>query len=349
MHKQELRFSARCNGKTASQVRKRLTKAVRKIAGERGDVQVRYRNGAALTSSVVLHAGGANDTEAVRLARLRFLTKKVTDHCVSEGWIPGTEEKASPALQAPPSVFAPSQVRDCFGKIYGRDKHIEVLLRAWQATVQSGFRQRFHCLLYGPPASGKTEIAHAFVRLVGEGNVLRLDSTSTSKAGAENVLLKADEIPSAIVIEELEKTEEEALRWLLGLMDQRGEISKTNAVVGNVQRSARSFCVATCNDFEKLGKFLSGALLSRFAHKIHCPRPGRDLLRRIVARDVEAANGDPAWINPAIDFCMTHEGTDDPRRIIAVCLTGREKLLTGEFQAILRATTMPASDSAQGP
>ena len=53
------------------------------------------------------------------------------------------------------------------------------------------------------------------------------------------------------------------------------------------------------------------------------------------------ARPDRRWIAPALDYCLTTERTDDPRRVIAVCKCGREKLLTGEYQRTLAATMNP--------
>ena len=44
---------------------------------------------------------------------------------------------------------------------------------------------------------------------------------------------------------------------------------------------------------------------------------------------------------PALDYCLTTERTDDPRRVIAVCKCGRERLLNGECQRTLTATMNP--------
>jgi hypothetical protein len=83
---------------------------------------------------------------------------------------------------------------------------------------------------------------------------------------------------------------------------------------------------------------MDGALASRFSHKIYCPRPGRQVLEQILLREVNKHDGDRTWIKPALDYCLDIEQTNDPRRIITVCLCGREKLLTGEYQRILQAS-----------
>jgi hypothetical protein len=85
-------------------------------------------------------------------------------------------------------------------------------------------------------------------------------------------------------------------------------------------------------------RLLEGCLQSRFAHKIRCPRPDKGVLAQILSREIVKTGGDAQWITPAINWCVDEEKTSDPRRAIAVCLCGREKLLTGEYQAVLRAT-----------
>ena len=56
-------------------------------------------------------------------------------------------------------------------------------------------------------------------------------------------------------------------------------------------------------------------------------------------REIEKVGGNPAWISPALDYCLDVEKTDDPRRVIAVCLSGRGGLLSGEFQRHLQQTS----------
>lgn len=66
----------------------------------------------------------------------------------------------------------------------------------------------------------------------------------------------------------------------------------------------------------------------------------RSSLQKILEREVARANGNPLWIAPALDWCIDEEHTNDPRRVITVCLCGRDALLDGSYQKHLRATTI---------
>jgi len=63
----------------------------------------------------------------------------------------------------------------------------------------------------------------------------------------------------------------------------------------------------------------------------------------ILQREVAKVNGDFAWIEPTLDYCEA-KGLNDPREAIAICLTGREMLVTGEYQNILDETSEYGSD-----
>src|SRR5204863_1375182 len=125
---------------------------------------------------------------------------------------------------------------------------IRLLLDTLGAAHTSDFLVRNHCLLWGRPACGKTEILLAVERMLGPEAVVKLDATMTSKAGAENLLLELEAVPPVLLIEELEKCDAGNLPWLLGVLDQRGEVIKTNARIGTVRKEARCLCLATVND-----------------------------------------------------------------------------------------------------
>lgn len=223
------------------------------------------------------------------------------------------------------------EVRRHFDHIYDREPHIRIVLDAIDSAIASGFQQRHHCLLWGRPACGKTEILLAFERLLGRDMVMKLSAPQTSKAGAEKLLLERDAVPPFLLIEELEKCSPESLRWLLEVLDQRGEITKINAVIGSKRREAKCLCLATSNDLKQLEGVMSGALASRFPHKIYCPRPSRDVQSKILLREVKRFNGREEWIKPALDYCLDIERTSDPRRFSSI-LDGRDRLLEGSYQ-----------------
>ena len=81
---------------------------------------------------------------------------------------------------------------------------------------------------------------------------------------------------------------------------------------------------------------MSGALASRFGHKVYFPRPSREILKKILTREVRKIdNGKEEWIEPALDYLLEVEQTDDPRRAISI-LDGRDRLLSGEYQKDLK-------------
>lgn len=231
--------------------------------------------------------------------------------------------------------------------LYGLDAQISVLLSALQAAGDSGMENRFHTLLWGDPGCGKTEILEATARLLQSIGVnhLLLDATSTTEAGMRKSLLDQDaEIPSVILIEEIEKVVEASMRWLLGIMDVRGRISQAN-FRKTASRRVPAIVIATANDMQQLGKMMYGALRSRFQHEVYCPRPSREVLRMILEREVgKLSKGDPRWIDPALKYCYDERKITDPRKIIPVCLCGKDKLFDGTYQKALEATMFKSSE-----
>ncbi len=224
---------------------------------------------------------------------------------------------------------------DHFANIYDREAQIETVHSALRAFNESDYNNRFHCVLWGEPACGKTAIAKAFSKMLGNDAVLELDATSTTKAGAERILLESESLPPVLICEEIEKTDEASLRWLLSALDQRAEVRKVTHNKGLRQRDVKMFCIATVNDIGLFRKVMAGALSSRFTWQLECPRPSKDVLRKILEREVALVSGDRAWIEPALTWCVDEACTNDPRQCVAVCLCGREKLLTGEYQRTL--------------
>jgi hypothetical protein len=223
-----------------------------------------------------------------------------------------------------------------FDHLYGLDAQIDVLLSALQVAKDTNYTKRFHSVLYGKPGCGKSEILRGVKNMVGEEGVIEFDGTQTTAAGAIATLMESAIVPPLLIIEEIEKVPDAAFMWLLGALDGRAEIRKVTAR-GVSHRKVPFVCAATVNDIELFKSRHEGAMASRFAHKIYCPRPTAEILRRILLREIKGVQGNPEWIQPAIDYCMKEENNTDPRRVIAVCLTGRDKLLTGEFQSNLKA------------
>ena len=262
----------------------------------------------------------------------------------ARGWtLPGKNRQPSNQTPAPtppymPIPQLPADFGGCFDHIYDRDAQIGIVWQAIKAAVESGFQNRNHCALFGPPACGKSEILLGFKKLLGADAVMQFDATSTTEAGARRELRQLANIPPILLVEEIEKTDERSLRWLLGVLDTRGEIRGLNFRDASFQRDVKLLCLATANDMEKFNDVMSGALASRFANKVRCPRPSSEVLERILQREVQKIGGNPAWIAPALDYCLNSEKSTDPRRAIAICLCGQHKLLSGEYQKWLEET-----------
>ncbi len=228
-----------------------------------------------------------------------------------------------------------------FDHIYDREAQITVLLGGVRTAVETDFKERNHALIFGDPAGGKTTLCKAFMDMVGEENCHYIDMTTTTQAGILMALIERPTAPKFLIIEELEKVKKEDMRWLLGVMDERGEINVCNSKVGSIRMAMPVYVIATINDMDKFQATHGGAIESRFGDKIYCPKVSRDTIYKRVLRAVLAVGGDESWVNPAIDYCTNYEGTCDIRRIKTVATGGRERLLTGEYQRILQATSRP--------
>ncbi len=124
---------------------------------------------------------------------------------------------------------------DCFDHIFDREHQRRIILSAIIAAKESAFVNRFNCVLYGEPGCGKSDLLISTGKMLGRENEawMKLDATSTTEAGAQRILLEAAHIPPVLIVEEIEKTDEKSLRWLLGILDQRAEIRKTNFNIGH--------------------------------------------------------------------------------------------------------------------
>lgn len=233
-------------------------------------------------------------------------------------------------------VDIPDEFESNFNHLFGLDAHIARIRRALEAGMQSGWMNRYHCALIGPPGCGKSDICQTIKRTLGEEAVLEFDATATTAAGAIKELAEREILPRVLIVEEIEKSDEKALAFLLAVLDLRAEIRKTTARA-TIQRDTKLFAIATVNNHELFGKIQAGALSSRFANQIWFRRPNRDQLRMILQREITKISGDFAWMDPALDYCEKNNITD-PRRVSALCLCGREMLITGEYQKMLEET-----------
>jgi hypothetical protein len=225
-----------------------------------------------------------------------------------------------------------------FKGVFSRESHIRIIHSATEMAVSTGFRKRRHVLLYGKAASCKTTVFNRLKNWYeGDGTSNRvkiIDATTATKAGLETWILSNAQdgtLPEILCLEEIEKFEPNNLLCLLGVMDHRCVISRTNARIGTSSAIARLLIWATCNNARKLKEFQSGALWSRFSHQLPCTRPSRDEMLAILLNEIAEIGGNPAWAEPALNFGWDVLRTDDPRKITSL-LDGRERLLDESYQ-----------------
>lgn len=236
-------------------------------------------------------------------------------------------------------IEIPDNWQDHFSHLFGLEDQISIAMSSIQAAIDSEWQNRFHCAFVGEPASGKSATAEAFRTIFGEEAVLKYDATSTTMAGAIKDLDQRDALPRILIVEEIEKADEASFRWLLGVLDWRAEIRKVN-FKQFIHRETRMLGIVTVNDYNHFSKLMSGALASRCGDPIWFPKPSREVLQKILEREVSKVAGDPRWIEPTLDYAARVD-MFDPRHVTAICLRGKEKLLTGEYQQQLMNVRMP--------
>lgn len=261
----------------------------------------------------------------------------------------GRREQAAVEVQAAasrPLGEVNLEVTDQFNHIYDRTSHIQLIMDAVRLAVETNYHKRVHTLLHGQAGCGKTEIMTSLAKVLGEENqaYIKVDATTMTRAGVIEQLMESPTIPPFLFIEEIEKVEENMLRWLLGIMDDRGEIRRLNYRTGAQQRDARLVVIATANDKQLLKRFMSGALESRFQNKIYCKPPDRETMKRILEREVLEIEGKLEWIEPTLKFMVDVLKKTDPREVISACLLGRDRLLDDSFQEDKMNTLDPEED-----
>lgn len=254
------------------------------------------------------------------------------------GWELASEDgvKVVQKVQSYAEAKIPEDWTKHFAHLYEREDQVSLVLSAIQAGIKSDFNDRFHVLLAGPPAAGKTDLLKGVKDLLGNDAVLEYDATATTQAGAIKDLDSRQEIPRVLLIEEIEKVDENSLRWLLSVLDHRAEIRKTNFKV-NIHKSVKMLCIATVNDYDLFTDMMYGALASRFPNHVYCPRPGRKVLEKILLREIARVKGRKKWIEPTLEYALARK-ISDPRKVISICLCGANDLLTGEYQRKLDRT-----------
>lgn len=215
-----------------------------------------------------------------------------------------------------------------FSKFYGINSQIRMVLSPLQSAIQTVGKRMVHSVLFGPPACGKTSVLNTLETIIGKNNILKLDATTTTKAGIEKLFLGTS-IPPVVILEEAEKANEDWLRNWLSLLDERSEIRKVShkeTIVKNID--ILFYC--TVNDSDKFNNLLDGALASRCKNKIYFPRPSIETIEKILYRDIQENGGKNEWVPCALQLAK-ELGIDDPRIILSF-LSGGDRLLSGLYQ-----------------
>lgn len=255
------------------------------------------------------------------------------------------QESKSIAEDRPPFTvpeLTQENINKYFKGIYDRESHLRIINDSVVNAVKTNFNDRQHVLLYGMPAVAKTVLVKRFKSMYEDGSdierVAIINSTTTSRAGLENWLLEKSKdkiLPEIIFFDEIEKQPETNIYCLLSVMDEIGLIMKTNSRIGRQQEIAKPLIISSCNDEQRLKSIMSGALWSRFAFKLFCPRPNRDLMHQILInqlmdRKEKGEQVNLKWADIVIEYAFDKRKETDPRFVKAL-LAGRERLEDGSF------------------
>jgi hypothetical protein len=223
--------------------------------------------------------------------------------------------------------------------LYGLGPQIRILLSNIKRAKETNGNSRFHSVLFGHAGCGKTTTLLAIEKMFGPNSVLRLDATSTTRAGLEKLFFSDTglaQIPKLVMMEEGEKADPDALKIWLGALDDRGEIRKVNFRVNQLRQIKILFFCAVNNKsaFDKMmgsDGSTAGALSSRCVSQIYYPRPTDHVLHQILRKEIDENGGSYDWIQPCID--LAHELEVNDPRIIRSYLAGGDRLLDESYQA----------------
>lgn len=220
--------------------------------------------------------------------------------------------------------------------LYGVNPQIRVVLSNIKRAQETDGESRNHAVLFGHAGCGKTTTMFALENMFGSGSVLKLDATSTTRAGLEKLFFNdLNEIPPLVFMEEAEKADPEALKIWLGALDDRGEIRKINFRV-NQLRSLKILFICSVNNKAAFDKMMgsdgseAGALSSRCVTQVYYPRPTDAILHQILTKEIREKGGNMDWIPPALGLAK-EMGVSDPR-IVRSYLAGGDRLLSGSYQ-----------------
>jgi hypothetical protein len=212
--------------------------------------------------------------------------------------------------QTAEAVLKPAALSDWhmhFKEFVNRQPQVELLLSAIEAAVQTNFEDRPHVLVYGPPGCGKTGVLRTLQRIL-PGHCQYFDASALSKAGAEEFLLTTDRVPAVSILDELDKAAPDAGAAWLQVMDDRCEVSKTNATSGRRQRQTKCLVIAAVNDPQRLAGRLGNALFSRLANRIFFPPPTRGDLEAILTAAADKSGIDRRCVPRVLDYAVEAEG-----------------------------------------
>lgn len=225
-----------------------------------------------------------------------------------------------------------------FSGIYGRAPHIRVIFSSIKTMIDTQGMRRNHVLLYGLPGCAKSSIFRGVQTVLGKGAYIAINANSATRAGIEAIFierLKQTGCPPFFFIEEIEKTLEAILTVWLSIFDERAEVRKVTFT--KAQRAdARVLGFATANDKVLFDRLMGGrpghpgALSSRFNKPLYVSRPSREIMKRILLRDIDLYGGKKEWAEPCLDIA-TEMNTNDPRIVLGY-LDGQDRLLSGEYR-----------------
>jgi len=244
-------------------------------------------------------------------------------------------------LNVPPELLGPDSdaqlaVHPAWKNLYGVNPQIRIILSNIKRAQETNGESRNHGVLFGHAGCGKTTTMFALEQMFGSDAVLKLDATSTTRAGLEKLFFSdLTEIPPLVFMEEAEKADPEALKIWLGALDDRGEIRKINFRV-NMLRQVKVLFICSVNNKTLFDKMMgsdgseAGALSSRCVSQVYFPRPSQAVLFQILDKEIREKGGRNEWIAPAIRLAE-ELGVSDPR-IVRSYLAGGDRLLDGTYQ-----------------
>lgn len=277
---------------------------------------------------------GEGDFDRVRLIVKSLNTKALqkgweVSQFEGEDWIPPDEILGNISEEAGYVTVALPEQKEWeahISHLIGLDEKWEAIRGAIEAGLVSDWEDRQNVALIGPPGCGKSDMLRSLKRALGEDAVLEFDATSMTTAGVIKLLEERTVLPRCVFVEEIEKSPKDSTNFLLALADLRAEIRKTTHR-DNIQRDINVLVVCTVNGKKLFFERASGALASRFTNKLYFKRPNRDMLKRILEREVAKIKGDLNWIDPVLDWCDETNETD-PRAVQSLLKTYRQRWVT---------------------